>query len=441
VSLIAALTLCVTTNELVAAAKSAKTYKYAYEEQDAAQEWADFFLGGLNLAEKAGCGPLIKIPSKDDLIKRAFEPLSNAPDEVVPGGMNYESLPCPKKGCRGCKGPKCKKEDSDDNIGGSKTGSQPNPKTIQSQPEQTHETPKTTQSPTQSSSLTTSVSSSDRPISTLGCKEVAALYTEEEISETKRQTRSYPITLNKHRIEKRKPKEAKACNFLLESFDYPSAGDWGSTAITPKKYGFNTKDSCSNYDWGNPDSDPAVKYESEHVLEWQVVAGFFTQMGEDITDKFDHPNPEKSGKKIGFCDYWLESWNFTALVNKKDQEIDNPLLAMPAAPSPSPGVTSSMRPSLSMQPTPSMGSRPSNGSKDAPGSSSIPVQTPVPIPVGNGSQKRTPFKWLASQYPYSSNGGMWLEEMPLLMKALNAPNKEKVCLIAPWGRRWLILNV
>ena len=113
----------------MAAARSAKAYKYAYEAQDAAQEWADFFLGGLNLAGQAGCGPLIKIPNKDDLIKKAFKPLSNAPDELIPGGMNYDGLPCPAKGCRGCKGPKCRNNDNNgnnnENKDASKTKSQP----------------------------------------------------------------------------------------------------------------------------------------------------------------------------------------------------------------------------------------------------------------------------------------------------------------------------
>jgi hypothetical protein len=79
----------------VAAVRSAKAYKYAYEAQDAAQEWADFFLGGFYFTEQAGCDPLI--PSKTDLINKAFGPLVDSSDGLVPGGMNYDDLPCPAK--------------------------------------------------------------------------------------------------------------------------------------------------------------------------------------------------------------------------------------------------------------------------------------------------------------------------------------------------------
>jgi hypothetical protein len=411
VSLIAAPTLCVITNDLVAAAKSAKTYKYAYEAQDAAQEWADFFLGGLNLADKAGCGPLIKIPSKDDLIKRAFEPLSNAPDEVVPGGMNYESLPCPNKGCRGCKGPKCKKDDSDHNKDSSTKSSQPTPTSIHSQPEQSQETPKTTAPPKESPADATSPTSFATPMATLGCKGLAARYTYEN-SEMERRMRSYPIDVQSYRLEKRKPKKAKACDFDLTSFDYYSSSKL--KAKNPRIYGFNDKHSCDNYDWGTPDA--TAKYESEHILEWQIVGGFFNKMGEDIKDDFDDPDPRKTGK-VKFCEYWLESWRF-----RNKQLIDDPLLATPA-PSPSSSVIPSSGSSHSPLQTPTVGLLPSNGSKSTSGSSSVVVQPPQGSSVGGGPLQRTPFHWLASQYPSKK---MWVEEMPLLEKALTGENKEKV---------------
>jgi hypothetical protein len=166
--------LCAETDQVVAAIKSAKAYKYAYEAQDAAQEWADFFLGGLNLADKAGCPSLIQMPSKDELIKKAFGPLSNAADEVIPGGMRYESLPCPKKGCRGCKGPKCSgSKASDDSHGGSKTGGQPGSSTMHSQAQQSHGTLKTRASPTKSLARSTLSRFVAMHTSTAGCQGLA----------------------------------------------------------------------------------------------------------------------------------------------------------------------------------------------------------------------------------------------------------------------------
>jgi hypothetical protein len=165
----------------VAAVRSAKAYKYAYEAQDAAQQWADFFLGGLDFGGQAGCGALIKIPTKDDPIKKAFDPFTNAPDELIPGGMNYESLPCPAKGCKGCKGPNCKNksdnEDNNDNNNPSLTNGQPPEKTENSQIEHTSESPPTTTTTSTSSSTSSAFSTS-----TLDCKALA------ERSSTKQNT-------------------------------------------------------------------------------------------------------------------------------------------------------------------------------------------------------------------------------------------------------------
>lgn len=109
----------------VAAIRSAKAYKYAYEAQDAAELWADFFLSGPDFADQAACGSLI--PKKVDLIKRAFGPLTDVVDEVVPGGMNYDKLPCPAKGCRGCKGPKSRGNNHDGNGNSGSPGSKTMP--------------------------------------------------------------------------------------------------------------------------------------------------------------------------------------------------------------------------------------------------------------------------------------------------------------------------
>jgi hypothetical protein len=389
----------------VAAVRSAKAYKYAYEAQDAAQQWADFFLGGMDFAGQAGCGPLI--PKKDDLIKKAFGPLSDAADELIPGGMNYQSLPCPAKGCRGCKGPKCKNDDKN-----SKTADQPTQTTQKTQPESTNDPAKTTDasksSPTSSdagsstnsdagsstSSDSTSSTSSVTPTSTMDCKAVAAKDTgEEENPESDARRRSYPINPNFNRLDKRaRPKSAKACGIDLQSFSYPAFGEWGDGMPTPKKYGFNTRDSCDNYEWNNPDSGTEVKYETEHVLEWQIVANFFTTMGEDITDEFEHPNPEKKGDKLKFCEYWKESWQFT-----RDQGMDDPDPAAAAAPTPVTGPDGKQ------------------------------VDPPEKI-------KRKPLEWLAIQYPYKDTKGggtgqMWLEELTLLEKKINGENKNPVRII------------
>jgi hypothetical protein len=83
---------------MIAAVKTAKAYKYAYEAQDAAQEWANMIFGGLSTSQAAGCGvppfSLAKLAAK-------FLDFANVPDATLPGGLDYKGLPCPKGGCRG----------------------------------------------------------------------------------------------------------------------------------------------------------------------------------------------------------------------------------------------------------------------------------------------------------------------------------------------------
>jgi hypothetical protein len=86
------------------------------------------------------------------------------------GVINYKSLLYPKKGYRGCKGPKYKKDDSNNNNGAPKTDSQPARTTIQSQLNPTYDTPQTTQFLSKSSVLSTLSSLSEEPILTLKYK-------------------------------------------------------------------------------------------------------------------------------------------------------------------------------------------------------------------------------------------------------------------------------
>jgi hypothetical protein len=392
----------------VAAVRSAKAYKYAHEAQDAAQEWADFFLSGLNFAEQAGCGPLI--PSRSDLIKKAFTPLVDAPDEIVPGGMNYDGLPCPKKGCKGCKGQNCAYNSGNGGGDTSKASGKPT-STTQSYhssskvpPENSTVFSKTSSTPAPSSAtasqpsssislgtptitsttLTSSTlsSSSSTPTSSLSCAALAALEQEEDVSEPGLISRSYPIDLRYLGLEKRaKAKSGNACGFELKSFDYPGSGQWGDNP--PKKYGFNKQDSCDDYSWDSPDDRANVRYETEHVLEWQIVFQFFNEMGKEIKAEFQHPDPDENDM-ISFCKYWKESWT------EKDLFMNGPS-SNPAA-TPDPDVT------------------------------------PDPADITDLSTAQlSPTKWLAIVYPYREGGEeKWLDEMPLLEKAINGKYKGRV---------------
>lgn len=305
----------------MAAIRSAKAYKYACEAQDAAELWAEFFLSGTNFAGKAGCGPLI--PTKANLIKRAFDSLSDAPDEFIPGGINYEAFPCPSKGCKGCKGPKCRSSNGNGDESDSNTSAKPSPtedgsSTTINSPSQTTSAattllvssapPKTSlftlsSASSESTQPTSSTTSSATPSQTLDCKALAALAAEDEVPESNSRRRIYPIDLSLHHLHKRYgPKTVNACKIKFSSYSYPSSGEWGEPPpISLKRYGFNQEDSCDDYKFDTP--DPNAKYDTEHILEWKIVGGFFTQMGKDVTTDFPHPDPEeaKKGVTVKFC--------------------------------------------------------------------------------------------------------------------------------------------
>jgi hypothetical protein len=106
-------------------------------------------------------------------------------------------------------------------------------------------------------------------------------------------------------------------------------------------------------------------------------------MGKKIKAEFQHPDPDEN-KMISFCKYWKESWT------EKDLFMDGPS-SNPAA-------------------TPDT---------DA---------TPDPADITDLSTAQlSPTKWLAIVYPYREGGEeKWLDEMPLLEKAINGKYKGRV---------------
>lgn len=241
--------------------------------------------------------------------------------------------------------------------------------------------------------------------STLDCKALAAKdkdsdtepempeWDQEDLespTEPEARKRSYPGNFQARRLEKRgKPKSGSACKEVMKSFRYPASGEWKSISwVKPKKYGFNTRDSCDNYDMDTPDTSGDVEYETEHVLEWQTVTNFFNVMGDEITTKFDHPDPKQpaSATKLDFCEYWKESWKFDKgqVMDGPDQVVEDATIL---------GVDG------------------------------------VPFKITTEQQKRTPLHWIASYYPYlkgRKKENVGLNEFTLLEKRLNGEYKVRL---------------
>lgn len=95
-------------------------------------------------------------------------------------------------------------------------------------------------------------------------------------------------------------------SFSLESNPYPSNGDLPATA---KAYGYELQNDYCSYKWQSGSAKiPSNKYDSEHVMEWQLVTDFFRGISKSGGDAWVHPDPAQNGKKVNFCTYWIESW-------------------------------------------------------------------------------------------------------------------------------------
>lgn len=108
---------------------------------------------------------------------------------------------------------------------------------------------------------------------------------------------------------RRAPKKGQVCGVTLESDTFTSSGKQPGNIAT---YGWTIADSCTDYRWGGWDA--TGDYETEHIMEWQMVTSFFKTLEEKWTSKlWDHPDPkalDANGKRkqIGFCAYWKEHW-------------------------------------------------------------------------------------------------------------------------------------
>lgn len=68
-------------------------------------------------------------------------------------------------------------------------------------------------------------------------------------------------------------------------------------------------------EWGNGGSftkQTTTKYEVEHILEWQLVTGFFDWMNEEhYSKKRKFDDPKNPANKVDFCTYWVGTWKDT----------------------------------------------------------------------------------------------------------------------------------
>ncbi|KAK9793590.1 hypothetical protein SCARD494_06174 [Seiridium cardinale] len=83
-------------------------------------------------------------------------------------------------------------------------------------------------------------------------------------------------------------------------------------------YGFEEPDVCESYDFGDPltarvVTTPALQYDSEHVLEFQLLKQFFDHLDVDYGTSLPIPDTTKS-QTLSFCNLMKLQWDIPAVA-------------------------------------------------------------------------------------------------------------------------------
>ena len=117
-----------------------------------------------------------------------------------------------------------------------------------------------------------------------------------------------------HALEKRSStKTAYICGVPI-NFQYPTDSD--AKKLDNDIYGFKTSD-CKDYEFGLLTAEVAgVSYDSEHVLEAQVIKQFFEYLASTMPGPYPHPDPDAPAtrKQVMFCDYVKLLWNYEVVI-------------------------------------------------------------------------------------------------------------------------------
>ncbi|OTB14128.1 glycoside hydrolase family 18 protein [Daldinia sp. EC12] len=108
-------------------------------------------------------------------------------------------------------------------------------------------------------------------------------------------------------------KRSNLCGISIE-VKYPTGGD--AKVQNNPVYGFKRPDVCEDYNFGSPlgarvNTNPATGYDSEHILEFQLLQQFFNHLNNTL-GPFKHPNTTIS-ENITFCELVKEQWEISPI--------------------------------------------------------------------------------------------------------------------------------
>ncbi|KAK3900201.1 hypothetical protein C8A05DRAFT_36165 [Staphylotrichum tortipilum] len=114
-------------------------------------------------------------------------------------------------------------------------------------------------------------------------------------------------------LEKRAKKDVHICGNDF-TFQYPSNGVAKAKGNLP--YGFTTTD-CDNFNFDvlGINGVTGVNYDTEHVLEAQLIKLFFDEVDHDNFDTFCHPDPtQPATTRLSFCGLVNALWDMDPIV-------------------------------------------------------------------------------------------------------------------------------
>ncbi|KAK2597436.1 hypothetical protein QQS21_005984 [Conoideocrella luteorostrata] len=106
-------------------------------------------------------------------------------------------------------------------------------------------------------------------------------------------------------------KQIFACSETAK-FRYPSDSSIPNANI----YGYHEPNNCNSFRWGNPlpSRVAGIEYNSEHILEAQMIKDFFLYINREHGAAFSNPIQGKTGN-VEFCTYVDELFDVTAVAN------------------------------------------------------------------------------------------------------------------------------
>ena len=126
-------------------------------------------------------------------------------------------------------------------------------------------------------------------------------------------------------LGKRAYKNHTLCGTIdILSPHFDSSGIIITKVPTIKTYGYRNPTRCDDYGFGvitTPSAADTPSFATEHILEFQLIKIFFTQMDEDDGNIYNDPGEDETGK-VRLCDVLTRYWANAKIKFRSDAAID-----------------------------------------------------------------------------------------------------------------------